>query len=236
MAWRKKAPDTLAFGVVEGWRRYELQLARYQEMIPALSSALADGVTVLDVGCGGGHAKRFLDTLPPRPRWVGIDTDAGRATQCRRLGYDSVLPIDLERERIPLPDAACRVVIASHVLEHLLDPARAVAEWMRVLAPGGVLLVGVPMHVPPVAWAMRLRYRLRGRRPFGHCQFFTRCSLARLFRPYAVREVRGFRVLSARRWLPLEDRAWFYRASVAFGRRFPGLTTEVNVVIDKPSA
>jgi SAM-dependent methyltransferase len=233
VTWYKRTPDVLAFGVARGWRAYELQLARYQEMLPSLADWLVDGETILDVGAGGGDAKRFLDTLPARPRWVGIEIDPGRAAQCRRLGYAEVHAVDLAAEAVPLPDGSCRAVIASHVLEHLEDPARAVADWIRVLAPGGVLLIGVPMHLPPTAWLMRLKYRLLGRRPLGHCQFFTMRTLRALLAPYAVRELRGFRIFSARRWLPLEDHRWFYDLSVAIGRRLPSLTTEVNVVIGK---
>lgn len=37
-------------------------------------------------------------------------------------------------------------VLASHVLEHVANPLRALAEWKRVLRPGGALLVIVPDH------------------------------------------------------------------------------------------
>jgi SAM-dependent methyltransferase len=35
-------------------------------------------------------------------------------------------------------------VLASHVLEHLANPLRALMEWKRILRPGGVVLVVVP--------------------------------------------------------------------------------------------
>jgi SAM-dependent methyltransferase len=35
-------------------------------------------------------------------------------------------------------------VCASHVLEHLTNPVKAIAEWMRVLKPGGVLWLRIP--------------------------------------------------------------------------------------------
>ncbi len=48
--------------------------------------------------------------------------------------------------RLPLPDATYDVVIANHVLEHVDDDRRAVAELFRVLRPGGTALLTVPIN------------------------------------------------------------------------------------------
>jgi SAM-dependent methyltransferase len=41
-------------------------------------------------------------------------------------------------------DAAYECVLASHVLEHIANPLRALAEWMRVLKDDGLLLIVLP--------------------------------------------------------------------------------------------
>ena len=41
---------------------------------------------------------------------------------------------------LPYEDGAFDLVMAAHVLEHLADPHRALAEMVRVLKPGGILL------------------------------------------------------------------------------------------------
>jgi len=43
-----------------------------------------------------------------------------------------------------IPDEAYSFVLASHVLEHVANPLRALQEWTRVLKPQGALLVVVP--------------------------------------------------------------------------------------------
>jgi SAM-dependent methyltransferase len=43
-----------------------------------------------------------------------------------------------------LEDASFDFVHASHTLEHMVDPAAAVAQWFRVVKPGGHLIVTVP--------------------------------------------------------------------------------------------
>lgn len=44
----------------------------------------------------------------------------------------------------PLPSDRFEIVFSSHVLEHMKDPEHFVREAYRVLAPGGVMRVGVP--------------------------------------------------------------------------------------------
>jgi SAM-dependent methyltransferase len=48
------------------------------------------------------------------------------------------------RDLSAIADASYDFVVASHVLEHLANPLRALHEWKRVLRPGGVLLILVP--------------------------------------------------------------------------------------------
>lgn len=57
-------------------------------------------------------------------------------------------------EALPFPDAAFDVVICLFVLEHLVNPRVAMGEMSRVLKPGGVMFLGIPVAsnrvgVPP---------------------------------------------------------------------------------------
>ncbi len=73
----------------------------------------------------------------PIPGFVNVDAleDAP--------GVDVVADIG---ERLPFDDGAAELVYASHLLEHFATDRvpDLLAEWRRVLRPGGVLLIAVP--------------------------------------------------------------------------------------------
>ena len=48
--------------------------------------------------------------------------------------------------RVPLPDGSYDVVIANHVLEHIPDDRQAMRELFRLLKPGGIALLSVPIN------------------------------------------------------------------------------------------
>lgn len=53
--------------------------------------------------------------------------------------------MNLDVQSMDLPDGAIDIVLLSHVLEHVEDDARALREMHRVLTPGGMLFVQVPI-------------------------------------------------------------------------------------------
>jgi hypothetical protein len=69
-------------------------------------------------------------------RYVTTDLDPGQTADLR-----------LDVTAIKLPDGAFDAVLCSHVLEHVPDDARAMAELRRITAPGGFCLVMVPLDL-----------------------------------------------------------------------------------------
>jgi SAM-dependent methyltransferase len=53
--------------------------------------------------------------------------------------------LQLDLEAVDLPDDCLDVLLCAHVLEHVVDTDKALAEVRRVLAPGGHLLLQVPV-------------------------------------------------------------------------------------------
>jgi SAM-dependent methyltransferase len=75
---------------------------------------------------------------------TGIDVSAGMLELARRrLGDDARLQQADLKNPLPFPDSAFDDVIASLVLHYLEDWAAPLAEFLRVLTPGGRLLVSV---------------------------------------------------------------------------------------------
>ena len=136
-----------AAGAFEGVRRYGQISRRVAALAPA---------RVLDVGCGDGRLTRAIKQMLPGVAVHGCDLSV--AALNRAEGLERRYAVDLNVDRLPEPDGSLDLVIASEVIEHLIEPGRAVAEFHRVLKSGGHVLI----TVPNVAfWRFRLE-ALRG--------------------------------------------------------------------------
>jgi SAM-dependent methyltransferase len=51
----------------------------------------------------------------------------------------------VDLQQLPFEDATYDLVFASHVLEHIPDDARAISEIRRILKPGGIAILPVPV-------------------------------------------------------------------------------------------
>jgi ubiquinone/menaquinone biosynthesis C-methylase UbiE len=77
----------------------------------------------------------MLDELAPRGRAVGVDFSPTALEFCRLRSSTALLQAD--GGRLPVGDGEVDAVTAIGVIEHLDDDLGALAEWHRVLRPGG---------------------------------------------------------------------------------------------------
>lgn len=108
-----------------------------------LRQALAAGqCDVLDVGCGTGAIALLLAEMGHRV--TGLDISEAMLEKAR----EKATPLDLsaefkcgDAEELPFEDGTFDAVVGRHVLWTLPNPEKAVAEWERVLRPGGRVII-----------------------------------------------------------------------------------------------
>jgi len=138
---------------------------------PVLDAAPAAGETLVDLGCGAGlECAIAARSVGARGRVVGVDMlaemlELSRRTAehaARELGYDVFEPRRGYLESIPCADASADVVISNCVINLSVNKRRTFQEILRVLRPGGRLVVAdvVTDEEPPLA--IRTSERLRG--------------------------------------------------------------------------
>jgi SAM-dependent methyltransferase len=100
---------------------------------------LAQGDTVLDLGCGRGATVVHLRQRR-RLGVVGLDRSTALLAEARR--HQALLPlVCADAAAIPLPDGCLAAVCCECVLSLTEDPCQVLDECWRVLAPGGHLLL-----------------------------------------------------------------------------------------------
>lgn len=100
------------------------------------------GLTILDVGCGGGLLSEPLIRLGGRV--TGIDPGPSNIAVARRHAADLGLTIDyrpVSMESVAEAGEHFDVVIASEVVEHVVDQSKFVATACGLVRPGGLLIV-----------------------------------------------------------------------------------------------
>lgn len=126
---------------------------------------------MLEVGAGTGHIARLLTQYAHQV--VAVEpSPAMRAEGQRRL---TDLPVQWQAaraEQLPFPDAQFDGVVLFTTLEFVEHPQAALQEALRVVRPGGWLIVGLLQALS--AWAAFYRYKGdRGAMPWAAARFYT---------------------------------------------------------------
>ena len=104
--------------------------------------------SVLDVGCGVGHwTAALLRVLPPDVRVGAVEREPEWVRRHHERFGGRVESKEGVAESLPFPDASFDMVTCQTLLIHVPDPARVLAEMLRVLKPGGLLAVAEPSNI-----------------------------------------------------------------------------------------
>lgn len=107
--------------------------------------ALRPGMTVLDVGCGtGGDVRAMASLVAPGGEAVGVDFSEALVAEATARGGAGVSFVAGDAAALPFEAERFDAVRVERVLQHLGDPAAAVAEMRRVARPGAAIVAIEP--------------------------------------------------------------------------------------------
>jgi SAM-dependent methyltransferase len=207
--------DYLAYELANEKPFLELQLlalgdAGFWEMEKQLFKA-AGKPKVLDIGCATGT---LLAELRDRG-WncTGLEICEPEASYARRERGLDVRSLPLGKNHFP--DNSFNAVLASHLIEHVNNPAGLVSEAYRILAPGGVFIVTTPNIGGFQAKLFRGRWRSA---IFDHLYLFSIKTLSEILtqKGFAVEKTSTWGGLAAGT-APAPVKRLFDRAAKKFG-------------------
>ena len=107
--------------------------------------AKLDGARILDNGCGVGmYTAKFRQFSPDV---TGVEIDLAVAAQAR-AHTEAHIPVG-RGEALPFPDHSFDVIFSHEVIEHVDDDLLCAREMVRVLAPGGRIVLFCPNRLYP---------------------------------------------------------------------------------------
>jgi ubiquinone/menaquinone biosynthesis C-methylase UbiE len=125
------------------WVQFVLEVA-VTDLVRLLGQPRQSGYgVVLDVGCGQGKSFRLLKQQFNPRTLIGIDADAEIIEKSRTQAQKDGVLVDLvigNGAAIDLPDNSVDIVFCHQTFHHLVEQEKAIAEFYRVLKPGGLLL------------------------------------------------------------------------------------------------
>lgn len=183
-------------------------------MLPDLERALAPlkekGLAnLLDIGCGFGGVAAFSAAVLGIPEVHGVDRDARAVEGAKRKGVRARCAV-LGSERLPYEDESFDLVTSFGMLDYLPDFDPAIEEIVRVMRPGGYVLISLPNLA---SWHNRLalllgyqprdveisqkhlvgvhpHYSRRREGPVGHIHVPTTRAFRELMEAHGVRTVK----------------------------------------------
>jgi SAM-dependent methyltransferase len=127
----------------EGWKRaqFDWYLRCYGFASEAdLAAFLKGRRAILDAGCGPGYKAAWFARLAPEATVVAMDLSDSVFVAAQRYGdLPNMVFVKGDIAHTPFRDGAFDLVSCDQVLHHTDSPPDTVAEFKRLLAPGGTL-------------------------------------------------------------------------------------------------
>lgn len=129
--------------------RTELHLRRY-ELAADLLASRGPGHAA-DLACGTGYGASILS--PCASSYVGVDIDPRTIEYAtRRHGGPHRTFLAADARATSIPSGSIDLIASFETIEHIEDTAALVAEYRRVIAPRGTLVVSTPNRLGPTPY------------------------------------------------------------------------------------
>lgn len=143
------------------WQHHVLSVA-IDDLRGLIGEPLPCVDTLLDVGCGQGKSFRLLQEAFAPQQLIGLDADPHALELARqeavREGIEARL-ISGDCASIELTDASVDVIFCHQTFHHLVEQEQALAQFWRVLRPGGLLLFAESTRAYIDTWVVRWLFR-----------------------------------------------------------------------------
>ncbi|MGO1267776.1 MAG: class I SAM-dependent methyltransferase [Pseudomonas bubulae] len=143
------------------WQHHVLRVA-INDLRSLFSDELPTAPVILDAGCGQGKSFQYLDKTFAPKRLIGLDADPLSlhlsAEEARRQGIDIEL-IGSDCAELKVADDSIDILFCHQTFHHLVQQDRALAEFYRVLKPGGYLLFAESTEAYIDTWVIRWLFR-----------------------------------------------------------------------------
>jgi SAM-dependent methyltransferase len=136
-----------------GFQLAEQAAERYERWVDTFMTPMAEalidiagvapGQDVLDVACGTGFVTRLVAQRVGAEHVTGVDVNPGMLAVARRSCPEGITFTQAPADHLPFPDNSFDVLLCQQAAQFFPDRVAALAEFGRVLRPGGTMAVSV---------------------------------------------------------------------------------------------
>ena len=143
------------------WQYRVLRVA-IDDLRSLFSEALPSHPVLLDAGCGQGKSFKYLQQTFMPERLIGVDADPHSLNQSREEAVYQGIAVELigsDCATLAVPDASVDLLFCHQTFHHLVEQEKALAEFYRVLKPGGYLMFAESTEAYIDTWVIRWLFR-----------------------------------------------------------------------------
>lgn len=143
------------------WQYRVLRVA-IEDLRSLFSETPPSNPVLLDAGCGQGKSFKYLHQTFMPERLIGVDADPHSLNQSGAEAVNQGMSVELigsDCATLAVPDASVDLLFCHQTFHHLVEQEKALAEFYRVLKPGGYLLFAESTEAYIDTWVIRWLFR-----------------------------------------------------------------------------